>query len=305
LALPRRHATDPDALIQNADRALYKAKSDGGNRYCVFDASMEAKARDRRDLESDLGKAIARDEFELRYQTIVDVGSQKCRGAEALLSWRHPERGLLLPSQFISLAEESGLIIPLGKWALETACADAAKWPTHLKLAVNLSPVQFKQSDLLDVLRSALANSGLPAARLELEITEAVLLEGDERNLGLLREIKNIGVSVVLDDFGTGYSSMKYLQMFPIDKIKIDKSFIQSMPDRGNSAAAIVCAIAGLGRSLDIETTAEGVETMEQFELLRSAGCQLAQGYLFSYPVRASQLTFDTPVSLRYGTKVA
>ena len=171
-------------------------------------------------------------------------------------------------------------------------------------MAVNLSPEQFKQSDLLDVLRSALANSGLPAARLELEITEAVLLESNERNLAILREIKNVGVSVVLDDFGTGYSSMKYLQMFPIDKIKIDKSFIQSMPDQGN-CAAIVCAVAGLGRTLDIETTAEGVETMEQFELLRSAGCQLAQGNLFSRPVPASELVFESAEALRYRTKVA
>ena len=305
IASAPRDGTDPDALIQNADRALYKAKSDGGNRYCLFDASMEAKARERRELESDLHNAIARNELELRYQTIVDVENQKCRGAEALLGWRHPERGLLLPSHFISLAEESGLIMPLGKWALEKACADAAKWPAHLKVAVNLSPEQFKQSDLLDVLRSALTNSGLPPARLELEITEAVLLESDERNLALLREIKNIGVAVVLDDFGTGYSSMKYLQMFPIDKIKIDKSFIQSMPDRGSSAAAIVCAIAGLGRNLNIETTAEGVETMEQFELLRSAGCQLAQGYLFSRPVPASELAFEPPEAFRYRTKVA
>ena len=304
IAFAPKDGTDADTLIKNADRALYKAKSDGGNRYCLFDISLEANARKRQELENDLCKAIERDEFELYYQTIVDVESQECRGAEALVRWRHPERGIVLPSLFIALAEESGLIIPLGKWVLEKACADAAKWPAHLKVAVNLSPEQFKQSDLLDVLRSALAKAGLPAARLELEITEAVLLESNERNLATLREIKNLGVSVVLDDFGTGYSSMKYLQMFPIDKIKIDKSFIQSMPDQSN-CGAIVCAIAGLARTLGIETTAEGVETMEQFELLRSAGCQLAQGNLFSRPVPASELAFELPEALPYCTKVA
>jgi diguanylate cyclase (GGDEF)-like protein len=304
IASAPKDGTDADTLIKNADRALYKAKSDGGNRYCVFDVSLEANARERREVENDLRAAITRGEFELLYQIIVDVESQKCRGVEALVRWRHPERGLILPGQFIPLAEESGLIIPLGEWVLEKACADAAEWPPHLKVAVNLSPEQFRQSDLLDVLRSALAKSRLPAARLELEITEAVLLASDERNLAILREIKNIGVSVVLDDFGTGYSSMKYLQMFPIDKIKIDKSFVQSMPEPGN-CAVIVSAIAGLGRALDIETTAEGVETMEQFELVRSAGCQLAQGNLFGRPVPASELAFESPVSLRYRTRVA
>ena len=159
---------------------------------------------------------------------MVDIESPKCRGVEALVRWRHPERGLVLPGRFIGLAEESGLIIPLGEWVLERACSDAAKWPAHLKVAVNLSPQQFKQSNLLDVLRSALANSGLPAARLELEITEAVLLASDERNLAILSRDQGRGVSVVLDDFGTGYSSMKYLRMFPIDKIKIDKSLFKA-----------------------------------------------------------------------------
>ena len=196
------------------------------------------------------------------------------------------------------------MIIPLGEWALEKACADAVKWPPDLKVAVNLSPVQFKQNNLLDILKSALAKTGLPAKRLELEITETVLLENDDRTLALLQEIKNVGVSVVLDDFGVGYSSMKYLQMFPIDKIKIDRSFIQNMPDHAD-CAAIVCAIAGLGRNLGVSTTAEGVETMEQFELLRSAGCQLAQGYLFSRPVPASELAFGRPETLRHGTKAA
>jgi EAL domain-containing protein (putative c-di-GMP-specific phosphodiesterase class I) len=254
---------------------------------------MEAEARERQELEDDMRKAIARNEFELHYQTVVDVGTQECSGAEALVRWRHPERGLIPPNQFIAIAEESGLIVPLGEWILRKACADASRWPSHLKIAVNLSPAQFKQSDLLGVLKSTLAESRLPPERLELEITETVLLEKNEESLAVLRELKNLGVSIVLDDFGIGYSSMRYLQMFPFDKIKIDRSFIQSMATHADSAA-IVCAITALGRTLDIETTAEGVETADQFALLRSAGCQFAQGFLFSRPVPLAELTFKS-----------
>jgi EAL domain-containing protein (putative c-di-GMP-specific phosphodiesterase class I) len=241
-------------------------------------------------------KALAREEFELHYQTIVDVETGECRGAEALVRWRHPQRGLIPPDQFITLAETSGLIVPLGEWILHRACADAANWPAPLKVAVNLSPVQFKQSNLLDTLRVALADSGLPPQRLELEITETVLIENNEENLAVLRQLKDLGAEIVLDDFGIGYSSMRYLQIFPIDKIKIDKSFIQSMPNHTDSVA-IVCAIAGLARNLDIETTAEGVETREQLALLRGVGCQLAQGYLFSRPVPAARLSFERPAA--------
>ena len=259
---------------------------------------MEAEARDRRELEEDMRRALLREEFELHYQTVIDVGQRECCGAEALVRWRHPKRGLLAPDKFISLAEESGLIMPLGGWILRRACSDAAKWPAHLKIAVNLSPVQLKQSNLLDVIKSALKESGLAPSRLELEITETVLVEKSEENLALLHEIKNLGISIVLDDFGTGYSSMRYLQMFPFDRIKIDKSFIQSMTTHSDSAA-IVCAITGLGRGLDIETTAEGVETAEQLAFLRTAGCQLGQGYLFSRPVPLAQLSFEQPEALR------
>jgi diguanylate cyclase (GGDEF)-like protein/PAS domain S-box-containing protein len=290
--------TDADSLLKNADLALYEAKSLGGDRYCLFEPLMETRARERRQLEEDMRKAISRNEFELHYQTIVDAGRQECCGAEALVRWRHPERGLIYPDQFIALAEESGLIVPLGEWILRRACADAAKWPSHLKVAVNLSPAQTKHGDLLGALKSTLADCKLPPNRLELEITETVLLERNEEHLAVLHELKNLGVSIVLDDFGIGYSSMRYLQMFPFDKIKIDKSFIQSMTTHADSAA-IVCAITGLGRALDIETTAEGVETTEQFTFLRSAGCQLAQGYLFSRPVPASELTFERPDALR------
>ncbi len=295
---------DADALIRNADLALYKAKSEGRNRYRLFEAAMEAEGRMLRELEDDMRKAILRDEFELHYQTIVDVGSGECRGAEALIRWRHPERGLIPPDQFISIAEESGLIVPLGAWILRKACSDAAQWASPLTVAVNLSPVQFKQSDLIDNLRSALRDSGLAPERLELEITETVLIENNEENLAVLHQMKKLGVSIVLDDFGIGYSSMRYLQIFPIDRIKIDKSFIQSMPSHSDSVA-IVCAIAGLARNLDIETTAEGVETLEQLALLRGAGCQSAQGYLFSRPLPVGRLTFERPDATRDAARVA
>jgi diguanylate cyclase (GGDEF)-like protein len=304
ITLAPQDSDNADALVRQADLALYKAKSEGRNRYRFFETTMEAEARDRRELEEDMRRALLRDEFELHYQTVIDIGRQECCGAEALVRWRHPERGLLFPDQFIGLAEESGLIMPLGGWILRRACSDAAKWPSHLKIAVNLSPVQLKQNNLLDVLKSALTESGLDPRRLELEITETVLVEKNEENLAVLHEIKNLGVSIVLDDFGTGYSSMRYLQMFPFDKIKIDKSFIQSMTTHSDSAA-IVCAITGLGHGLDTETTAEGVETVEQLQFLRTAGCQLGQGYLFSRPVPLSALTFDRPEALRGGVKAA
>jgi diguanylate cyclase (GGDEF)-like protein/PAS domain S-box-containing protein len=295
---------DADALMRNADLALYKAKGEGRNRYRFFETSMEEAARERRELEEDMRKAISRDEFEIHYQTIIDLGGRVCCGAEALVRWRHPRRGLIPPDQFIPIAEDSGLIIPLGERILRKTCAEVAKWPAHLKVAVNLSPMQFKQDDLLGVLRATLAEFKLAPTRLELEITESVLVEKTEENLAILHEIKNLGVAVVLDDFGIGYSSMRYLQMFPFDKIKIDKSFIQSMTNHAESAA-IVQAIAGLGRSLDIETTAEGVETAEQLVLVRTAGCNMAQGFLLSRPVPAGQLAFECPQAARAGTKAA
>jgi diguanylate cyclase (GGDEF)-like protein len=304
ITLAPQDADNADALVRHADLALYKAKSEGRNRYRFFETAMEAEARDRRELEEDMRRALLRDEFELHYQTVIDIGRRECCGAEALVRWRHPERGLLFPDQFIGLAEESGLIMPLGGWILRRACLDAAAWPPHLKIAVNLSPVQLKQTNLLDVLNAALRESGLDPSRLELEITETVLMEKSEENLAVLHEIKNLGISIILDDFGIGYSSMRYLQMFPFDKLKIDKSFIQSMTSHSDSAA-IVCAITGLGRGLEIETTAEGVETMEQLGFLRTAGCHFAQGYLFSRPVPLSQLSFERPEAMRKDVKAA
>jgi diguanylate cyclase (GGDEF)-like protein len=304
ITLAPQDASDADALIKNADLALYKAKSEGRNRYCFFEAAMEAKARERRELEDDMRKAITRKEFELHYQTIVDLETQEYVAAEALVRWRHPQHGLIPPDRFIPLAEENGMIVPLGKWILRQACADAAAWPPHLKVAVNLSAAQFKQGNIPYVLLTTLEETGLPPQRLELEITETVLLERNEENLAVLHQIRNLGIAIVLDDFGTGYSSMRYLQMFPFDQIKIDQSFIQHMANY-DTGGAIVCAITGLGRTLGIATVAEGVETAEQLVFLRAAGCQLAQGYFFSHPVPASQLTFERPAALQQGIKAA
>jgi len=295
---------DVDALIKHADLALYRAKTEGRNRYCFFTAAMEAEVRNRRELEDDMRKALSRHEFELHYQTIVNLESRQCCGAEALVRWRHPERGVVLPDQFIPIAEDSGLIVPLGEWILRQACADAGKWPSHFKVAVNLSPAQFKHGDLLSVLKSALDDTGLAPERLELEITETVLLQNNAENLDILREIKNLGVAIVLDDFGTGYSSMTYLQIFPFDRIKIDQTFVQNIMHHA-ADAAIVCAIAGLGRNLGIATVAEGVETEEQLIAVRAAGCQSAQGYLLSRPVPASELIFDRPRALRQDARAA
>jgi len=297
IAIAPRDGTAADTLIKNADLALYQAKAEGRDRFCFFEPEMEKEARENRELEDDLRRAIGRQEFELHYQTIFDLERHRCAAVEALVRWRHPERGLIRPDQFIPFTEESGLIVPLGRWILHQACADAVKWPPRLKVCVNLSPVQFRQEDLLDVIKSTLAETGLPPQRLVLEITETVLLENNEENLALLHELKKLGISIVLDDFGIGYSSMTYLQTFPFDGIKIDQSFTQKMAD--HSGAAIVCAIAGLGRSLDMATTAEGAETVDQLTFLRAAGCQFAQGYLLSRPVPASELVFEFPDALR------
>jgi diguanylate cyclase (GGDEF)-like protein/PAS domain S-box-containing protein len=297
IAIAPRDGAAADTLIKHADLALYQAKAEGRDRFCFFEPEMETQARENRELEDDLRRAIGRQEFELHYQTIFDLDRHCCAAVEALVRWRHPERGLIRPDQFIPFAEESGLIVPLGRWILHQACADAVKWPPRLKVCVNLSSVQFRQEDLLDVIKSTLAETGLPPQRLALEITETVLLENNEKNLALLHELKKLGVSIVLDDFGIGYSSMTYLQTFPFDGIKIDQSFTQTMAD--HSGAAIVCAIAGLGRSLNMATTAEGAETVDQLTFLRAAGCQYAQGYLLSRPVPESELVFEFPDALR------
>jgi diguanylate cyclase (GGDEF)-like protein len=270
-------------LLMNADLALYRAKSDGRGRFRFFEAEMNAHAQMRRTLLIDLRRAIEADEFELFYQPKVDIKTRAIAGFEALLRWRHPEQGMIMPDRFITLAEETGLIVPLGEWVLHRACADAAQWPDHIGLAVNLSPVQFTSNRLTAAVASALHTSGLAASRLELEITETVLLRDTEATLTTLHRLHALGVAIALDDFGTGYSSLGYLQRFPFDRVKIDRTFVQSLGKRKESDA-IVQSVIALCQALDMATTAEGIETEEQCEILVAAGCNEAQGYLFGRP---------------------
>jgi diguanylate cyclase (GGDEF)-like protein len=292
IALAPQDGLDAGDLMKKADLALYEAKSDGRDGSRLYHPRMIEKAQTRHHLEKDLREAISLQQFELHYQQIIDVGTRQPIGVEALVRWRHPQDGLLPPTRFIPLAEETGLIVPLGEWVLRKACADATAWPAHIKVAVNLSAVQFKKCNLPEVVLRALEESGLPAGRLELEITETVMLESEVNLLDMIRQLKNLGVSIALDDFGTGYSSLSYLAMFPIDKIKIDKSFTQGLTRR-SECAAIVSSVTTLGYGLDITTAAEGVETEQQFRLLHAAGVNVVQGYLFGRPCPLSELDFD------------
>jgi diguanylate cyclase (GGDEF)-like protein/PAS domain S-box-containing protein len=292
IALAPEHATSSESLMKMADLALYRAKSDGRNRYRLFGPEMSMAASARHELESELRRAIQKEELELHYQPIVDTKTLSVCGAEALIRWRHPTKGMILPDQFIPLAEETGMITQIGEWLLQTACTEAANWPDGVKVAVNLSAVQFRKNNLVDVVICALAQSGLPPERLELEITETALIESATECLPVLRQFKNLGIAVALDDFGTGYSSLSQLMMFPFDKIKVDKSFTQNLTKR-TECAAIIAATLTLARSLDIATTAEGVETVEQYRLLRLAGVTSLQGYLFQQPCLSAQLDFD------------
>ena len=289
IALAPEHGTDVDQLIKSADLALYRAKLGGRNTFRVFDAAMGAAADARRALEIDLRDALTRDEFELHYHPIVDVRTNEIVNVEALIRWQHPQRGSIAPADFIPLAEESGLINPIGEWVLRQACADAASWPPQIKVAVNLSPVQFRRGNMVDTISRIVAESGLPPGRLMLEITESVLMQGTTENFETLHQLGKLGISIVLDDFGTGYSSLSYLRLFPFDQIKIDRSFVSEMPHNAD-CAAIVSAVANLGRSLHIDTVAEGVETQDQLALARAAGCTHAQGFLYGRPCPASEL---------------
>ena len=289
IAMAPEHGNDQDQLLKKADLALYRSKSAGRNCFNVYDEAMSAELEARNTLEGDLRDAIARCQFEVHYQPIYDFQSGRRRGVEALVRWRHPTRGLIAPDKFIPLAEETGLIVPLGEWVVRQACNDATSWPADVKVAVNLSPVQFKQADLFEVIQSALESSGLPPERLEIEITESVLLERGAENHAFVEKLKSIGISLALDDFGTGYSSLSYLTTFPFDKIKIDKSFIANLTKRHNSTA-IISSIVTLARGLDIVVTAEGVETREQYDRLKSMGVNFAQGYLLGRPVPIGEL---------------
>jgi predicted signal transduction protein with EAL and GGDEF domain len=283
IAMAPADGSDPDQLLRNADMALYRAKAEGRGTYHFFQPEMDAQMQERRRLELDLRKALLAEQFELYYQPIVAVADGAVAGFEALIRWHHPERGIIMPNAFIPVAEEIGLIAPLGDWVLKQACRDAATWPEHLTVAVNLSPAQFRNPMLALSVVSALGHSGLAASRLELEITETVLLQDERAVLDALHQIRDLGVRVCMDDFGTGYSSLSYLRSFPFDKIKIDRSFIREL-GKANDCVAIIRAVMRLGSSLGMITTAEGVETDEQLEILRSEGCMQVQGYLFSQP---------------------
>ncbi|KAA5610421.1 bifunctional diguanylate cyclase/phosphodiesterase [Rhodovastum atsumiense] len=289
IAVAPSDGLEPDALIKGADMALYRAKADGRGCWRFFEPEMDARMQLRRALEMDLRRAVAAREFEVFYQPIVDVRSRQVSGLEALLRWRHPERGLVPPDSFIPLAEEIGLIVPLGEWVMHRACAEATTWPGTPKVAVNLSPAQFGHRGLVGAVASALAETGLDPARLELEITETVMLQDTQATMATLQQLKGLGVRIAMDDFGTGYSSLSYLQRFPFDKVKIDRAFTRDL-ERSRQSNAIVRAVTGLCTGLDMTTTAEGVETEGQFQVLLHEGCGEAQGYLFSKPLPAGEI---------------
>jgi diguanylate cyclase (GGDEF)-like protein len=283
LSIAPTDGANADQLLKNADLAMYRAKTDGRGSYCFFEPEMDARIQARRALELELRGALAAGQLQLYYQPLVNPKSGEIRCFEALLRWFHPKFGQIPPSEFIPLAEESGLIGSLGQWVLQAACADAAKWPKQMRVAVNLSPIQFKNMNLVKVILSSLATSGLPASRLELEITESLLLEDDAKIIAMLHELRSLGVRIVMDDFGTGFSSLNYLRSFPFDKIKIDRSFIKDLSN-GDNSVAIVKAIIDLARALNIDVVAEGVETQDQLRRLVAEGCTEVQGYYFSVP---------------------
>jgi diguanylate cyclase (GGDEF)-like protein len=274
---------DPEQLLKNADLALYRAKADGRGTFRFFEPEMDALAQARRSMEVELRGALTRREFELHYQPLINLHTRRIAGFEALLRWSNATRGLVSPAQFIPLAEELGFIAPIGEWAIRQACEHAAGWPQDIKVAVNLSPVQFRSPSLVPAIVQALSASGLPPSRLELEITESVLLDDSDRNLAILRQIRDLGVRIAMDDFGTGYSSLSYLRRFHFEKVKIDRSFVSDVAQNAESRA-IVRAITGMCNNLGMATTAEGVETAEQLSCIASEGCTEAQGYYFSPP---------------------
>jgi len=289
IAISPHDGMDGETLLRNADLALYRAKEAGRGTFAFFEESLNQRAQERRQIESDLRLALDQGQLELHYQPLFDLEHNRVCSFEALLRWNHPTRGQISPVDFIPIAEDTGLIVPIGAWVVREACAQAAQWPEHIRIAVNVSPVQFHRGALHDTILRALAVSGLAPGRLEVEITESIFLEGSEATLKLLHSLRSLGVRVALDDFGTGYSSLSYLQSFPFDKLKIDRSFIQNLLTR-EGASAIVRAITELAHALNIETTAEGVEETAQLMELRAHGCSSVQGFLFAEPMTAADV---------------
>ncbi|MBV9813090.1 MAG: EAL domain-containing protein [Acetobacteraceae bacterium] len=291
IAVAPDDGTDPDMLLKSADLALYQVKSEGRNGWRFFEREMDLRMQSRRTLELDLRRALEADEFELLYQPLVHARTQMPTGFEALVRWRRPGRGLVSPGVFLPVAEEIGLIGAIDLWVLRRACMDAADWPDHVRVAVNLSASQFRvRGGLVDAVRQALQQAGLPARRLELEITESVMLQDSAEVLATLHQLRDLGVAIAMDDFGTGYSSLSYLRRFPFDKVKIDRSFIPGLAEGSHDSTAIVRAVIGLCADLRMRVTAEGVETAEQLERLVEEGCTEVQGFLFSRPVPADVL---------------
>ncbi|WEK01361.1 MAG: EAL domain-containing protein [Candidatus Sphingomonas phytovorans] len=289
IAIGPADGDDPDMLLKNADLALYRAKQDGRGVFRFFEPALDAAARKRRQLELDLREALQTGQFRLNFQPIFDLKKDRIGGFEALLRWEHPTRGNVPPIEFISVAEDTGLIVGIGEWVMHEACRHAAAWPDHVRIAVNVSPLQFRSTGFANVIFQALSRSGLAPDRLEVEITESIFLEGEQSVLALLHQLRAMGIRVALDDFGTGYSSLSYLRSFPFDKIKIDKSFVNHVAD-DESSAAIVRAIVDLATALHMETTAEGVEDNDQLAELRGQGCSSIQGYIFSRPVEGDKV---------------
>jgi diguanylate cyclase (GGDEF)-like protein len=292
IVLCPEHGSNGTDLLKKADLALYEVKAAGRDGHRLYQPAMLDAIKGEKALEADLRRGIAAQEFELHYQPILDVESRTIHTAEALVRWRHPVHGLVAPDRFIPLAERTGLIQPLSEWIIQRACLDAASWPSHVQLAVNVSATQFKRGSLFDVVLQALVRSGLNPQRLQIEVTETVLLEQQFEQLQTFRRLKSLGATLVLDDFGTGFSSASYLTNFPFDKIKIDKSFIQGLP--GRECEAVIASAVVLAKGLGISVTAEGIETELQLEYVRSMGIDFAQGYLFGRPVSYCQFKCAT-----------
>jgi diguanylate cyclase (GGDEF)-like protein len=304
ISLAPHDSVDADELLRNADMALYHAKLERGV-YTFFKPEMDEEVRSRRQMQADLRIALAEKQFALRFQPVVSLPNGMVRSFEALIRWQHPERGDVPPSEFIALAEEDGLIVQIGQWVLEEACRQAAKWPEHVKVAVNVSAVQFKAPGLIESIVEAIRASGIAAHRLIVEVTESVMIKNPEQAITTLHALRNMGVPIAMDDFGTGYSSLSYLRRFPFDKIKIDRTFVNEI-DESEESAAIVRAAVGLAKALRMETVAEGIETERQLARVSAEGCDMAQGYFISRPMRADEVcgflgvepraTLDRPV---------